>query len=183
MKNSPDQAILERARRFDAGALEEIFNTFSPGIYRYAYRLLGDEDLAQECMSETFSRFLVALKHENGPDTYLQAYIYRIAHNWITDQYRREHPTEELPESLLGETTTLEETTDRNIQYTRLLQAIRRLTPNQQQVIVLKFWQDCENVEIAHTLGKPVSAIKSLQHRALLSLQRHMKVPGKYEEN
>jgi hypothetical protein len=82
-----------------------------------------------------------------------------IVHNWITDQYPREYPTEELPESLSGETTTLEETTNRNIEYTRLIQAIRKLTPNQQQVIVLKFCQDCENMEIARSLGKPVSLL------------------------
>src|SRR5512135_260929 len=92
MKNSPDKAILERARRFDAEALEEIFDTFSPGIYRYAYRLLGDEELARECMSETFSRFLGALQRNSGPNAYLQAYIYRIAHNWITDYYRTKTP-------------------------------------------------------------------------------------------
>ena len=85
MKNRPEQAILERAKRFEAQALEEIFDTFSPGIYRYAFRLLGDADLARECMSETFSRFLQAVKREGGPDNYLQAYLYRITHNWFTD--------------------------------------------------------------------------------------------------
>src|SRR4030042_5045113 len=88
MRNNPDQAIIERARSFESQALEELFDKFSPGIYRYAYRLLGDEDLAQDCMSETFSRFLAALKRESGPDTFLQAYLYRISHNWVTDYYR-----------------------------------------------------------------------------------------------
>src|SRR5512136_2363101 len=92
MRNSQDQAILERARRFEAQALEEIFDSFSQGIYRYAFRLLGDTDLARDCMSETFSRFLNALSHESGPDDYLQAYLYRIAHNWITDYYRSKVP-------------------------------------------------------------------------------------------
>src|SRR4030066_2150929 len=92
MKNSPAQAILERAKRFDAEALEEIFDTFSPGIYRYAYRLLGDTDLARECMAETFKRFLTVLRRDSGPDNYLQAYLYRIAHNWVTDFYRSKAP-------------------------------------------------------------------------------------------
>src|SRR4030042_6733537 len=92
MKSSPDQAIRVRAKRFEAQALEEIFDTFSPGIYRYAYRLLGDEEIARECMSETFSRFLMSLKRDGGPDNYLQAYLYRIAHNWVTDFYRRKTP-------------------------------------------------------------------------------------------
>src|SRR4030042_2681289 len=92
MRRRLDQVILERAKRFEAQALEEIFVTFSPGIYRYAFRLLGDTDLARECMSETFSRFLSALKRDSGPDNYLQAYLYRIAHNWVTDFYRSKTP-------------------------------------------------------------------------------------------
>src|SRR4030066_1764811 len=92
MRNSPDQAILERAKRFEAQALEEIFDKYSQGIFRYAFRLLGDAELARECMAETFSRFLTALKRDSGPDNYLQAYLYRIAHNWVTDYYRRKVP-------------------------------------------------------------------------------------------
>ncbi len=88
MNNNPDKAIIERAKRFEIQALEEIFDSYSPGIYRYAFRLLGDPELARECMAETFSRFLNALKRDGGPDNYLQAYLYRIAHNWVTDHYR-----------------------------------------------------------------------------------------------
>jgi RNA polymerase sigma-70 factor (ECF subfamily) len=174
MKNSPDQAILERARRFDAGALEEIFNTFSPGIYRYAYRLLGDEDLAQECMSETFSRFLVALKHENGPDTYLQAYIYRIAHNWVTDHYRSKVPVSlsldpDLPSSELDDP---HQQVSNHMESQQVRQALTLLTPDQRQVIVLKYLEDWENQTIARSMNKPVSAVKALQHRGLEALRR-----------
>src|SRR4030042_4230499 len=92
MKNSPEKVILEQAKRFDAQALEEIFDRYSPGIFRYAYRLLGDTEIARECMAETFSRFLTALKRESGPENYLQEYLYRIAHNWSTDYYRSKIP-------------------------------------------------------------------------------------------
>jgi RNA polymerase sigma-70 factor (ECF subfamily) len=80
IKNIQEKAILSRAKQFDRQALEEIFDLYSPGIYRYAYHLLGDAELARDCMSETFIRLLNALQHGNGPDNYL-AYLYRIAHN------------------------------------------------------------------------------------------------------
>src|SRR4030042_685381 len=88
MRNNSERAILERAKRFEIKALEEIFDTYSPRIYRYGFHLLGDAELASDCMAETFSRFLKALRQGGGPDNYLQAYLYRIAHNWITDYYR-----------------------------------------------------------------------------------------------
>jgi RNA polymerase sigma-70 factor (ECF subfamily) len=89
MKNSSEKVVLEKAKRFETQALEDIFDAYSPGIYRYAYRLLGDAELARECMSETFSRFLTALKRESGPDNYLQAYLYRIAQSAAAQAWRK----------------------------------------------------------------------------------------------
>ena len=50
--------------------------------------------------------------------------------------------------------------------------AILRLTPDQRQVIYLKFFEHWKNAEIAIALDKPVGAVKSLQHRALGALKR-----------
>jgi RNA polymerase sigma-70 factor (ECF subfamily) len=181
MRNSPDQAILERAKRFEAEALEEIFDTYSPGIYRYAFRLLGDAELAKECMSETFSRFLYALKRDSGPDNYLQAYLYRIAHNWITDYYRSKIPPSMPLDADLRTDSAAEPhrvVTDQ-LERQQLRDALTLLTPDQRQVIVLKYLEDWENESIARSLNKPVGAIKALQHRAIEALRRIM---SRYED-
>lgn len=165
---------MERARRFESQALEEIFDTFSPGIYRYAYRLLGDSELARECMSETFSRFLMALKREGGPNDYLQAYLYRIAHNWITDLYRQKNPSL-LPIEAVGIADNKDGphqiVTDR-MSAKQVRNALALLTPAQRQVITLKYLEGWENNLIAQSMKKPVGAIKALQHRALEALRR-----------
>ena len=172
MTSEPD--LLQRAREFDSYALAEIYDTYSPALYRYAMRLLGDVDLAEECVSETFTRFLHALKRRRGPKNHLQAYLYRVAHNWITDQYRKKTlPAVSIEEEIAfpsGENT--EEAAMQNLQGARVRQALRRLTPDQRQVIVLKYLENWQNAEIAEALGKPVGAVKSLQHRALAALKR-----------
>ena len=181
MKNSSDKTILRRAKRFEAQALEEIFDTFSPGIYRYAYRLLGDEDLASDCMSETFSRFLSALKRDSGPDNYLQAYLYRIAHNWITDYYRSKVPPS-LPldiETRADQAYEPHYAVAEKMSNQQLRNALALLTPDQRQVVVLKFLEDWENKAIAQTLNKPVGAVKALQHRGIEALRRIM---SRYED-
>ncbi len=174
MRNRPDQAILERAKRFEAEALEEIFDTYSPGIYRYAYRLLGDVELARECMSETFSRFLDALKRDSGPDNYLQAYLYRIAHNWVTDYYRSKIPPNLSldVEMRIDQSDEPQEIVAQRFASEQLRSALSLLTPDQRQVIVLKYLEDWEIEAIAQTLHKPVGAVKALQHRAIESLRR-----------
>lgn len=174
MRNSPEQALLARAKRFDPQALEEIFDTYSPGIYRYAYRLLGDMELARECMSETFSRYLDAVKRDSGPDNYLQAYLYRIAHNWVTDYYRSK-----VPPSLPLDAELQADSADEPHQaVTELLDAeqlraaLALLTPDQRHVIILKYLEDWDIETIARSLNKPAGAVKALQHRALEALRR-----------
>lgn len=168
----PDSLLLERARQFDRQALAEVYDLYSPGLYRYAMRRLGDAQLAEECVAETFSRFLHALHGRKGPRDFLQAYLYQVAHNWITDFYRRDPPLEQLPEDHAALAPDPEAAAEQALRDARLRQAIRRLTPDQQQVILLKFVEEWENEAIAKAMHKPVGAVKSLQHRALASLQR-----------
>ena len=174
MRTSSDPLLLERARRFEKEALAEIFDRYNAGIFRYAMRLLGDMDLARECMAETFSRFLSALQRGVGPKDYLQAYLYRIAHNWITDYYRSKippplpldpglssDPAEEPPQVVVEE-----------MERQQVRSALALLTPDQRQVIMLKYLEDWENEDIARALNKPIGAVKSLQHRAIEALRR-----------
>jgi RNA polymerase sigma-70 factor, ECF subfamily len=168
-----EQELLLKAGRFDTSALAEIYDLYSPRLYRYSMRLLGDSNMAEDCVSETFSRFLKALQSSNGPRDYLQSYLFRTAHNLMVDHYRRtsDHPVEELDEDL-PVFETAEDCADQNLRQHRVRTALRQLTGDQQQVITLKFLEGWENEEIARTLHKPVGAVKSLQHRALAQLQK-----------
>ncbi|MCJ7435997.1 MAG: sigma-70 family RNA polymerase sigma factor [Anaerolineales bacterium] len=164
--------LLPLALNLDSNALAQIYDLYSPAIYRYAMRLLGNTSLAEECVAETFSRLLQILHAGKGPREHLQAYLYRVAHNWITDQYRRELPAEELSEMMPAGIETPEELSVLHIRQAHLREAIQQLTPDQQQVIALKYLEDFDNEEIARTTRKPIGAVKALQHRALASLQR-----------
>lgn len=172
MKN--ENQLLELAKQYDLNALAEIYDLYSPGLYRYAMRLLNNQDLAEDCVAETFSRFLNALRNHGGPKTYLRAYLYRIAHNWITDLYRREPITQsdDYIDSQTNPSTTAADVVDENLEREKVRTAIKLLTPDQRQVVVLKFLQGWSNAEVAESLKKPVGSVKSLQHRALGSLRR-----------
>ena len=163
--------LLLQAKEFDTCALAEIYDLYSPRLYRYAMRLLGNACMAEDCVAETFSRFLQALRSHSGPKVYLQAYLFRAMHNMVVDHYRRQPTTEILTDKSPG-SENIEESTDRNIRQLRIRAAMYKLTPDQQQVIALKFFEEWENEEIARALNKPIGAVKSLQHRALAHLQK-----------
>ncbi len=90
-----DKTLLSGARRYEEEILAEIYDRYSPSLYRYAVRQLGEPDLAEECVADKFSRFLGALRGGGGPRKHLKAYLYRMAHNWIVD-FRRSRPATAL---------------------------------------------------------------------------------------
>lgn len=166
-----EQELLKLAAQLDTRALAEIYDLHSTGIYRYAIRLLGDACLSEDCVADTFTRFLKALQEGRGPRDHLRAYLYRIAHNWVVDFYRQHGKTLELSEAIQSETDVPEEAAQ-HIQQKQIRSALHCLTPDQQQVIALKYLDDWSNDEVAQALRKPVGAVKSIQHRALRSLHK-----------
>ncbi len=170
-----DTNWLIEARRLDENALEAIYDAFSDELYRYAYRLIGDRQAAEDLVAETFYRFLRALHAGGGPREHLRAYLYRVAHNLAVDGHRRGHgEVLELPEN--NETPTSDDdpssAAEKVIQGEEARAALWRLTPEQRQVIVLKFFQGLSNKEISVAIEKPVGAVKALQHRGLNALRR-----------
>ncbi len=166
--------LLAGAQDFDLRSLAEIYDTYSPGLFSYAIRLLGDSCLAEDCVAETFRRFLDALHRKKGPQDHLQAYLYRIAHNWITDRYRREPPpTFELEENAsAGDHLRPEALIEQHLEHERVRSALRQLTPDQRQVVMLRFVEDWDTNAVSAALQKPAGAVKALQHRALEALRK-----------
>lgn len=171
-----EDELLRRASQLEEEALAEIYDRYSPGLYRYAARLLADRGLAEDCVAETFHRYLNAIQGGRGPQRYLKAYLYRIAHNWITDQYRR--PESNLPleqEWIIIDEEDPSQVYLREQEYDQVRAALFKLTHQQLQVLVLKFLEDWSNDEIAKALEKPVGAVKALQHRGIRALGRYLK--------
>ncbi len=167
---STEQNLLTQARQLDSAALAEIYDCYSPRVYRYAFRLLGDASLAEDCVAETFRRFLHSLHNGNGPCEHLQAYLFRTAHNFVVDYYRKDTMDELADET--PDPGNVEVEAGHTIRQQHIRDALLELSPSQQQVISLKFWEGWENEAIAAFLHKPVGAVKSLQHRALVHLQK-----------
>jgi len=174
MDSSQEKELLDSAKSLDSRALAAIYDSFNRGIYLYSLRLLGEPDLAEECVAETFSRFLHALHKGRGPKKYLQAYLYRIAHNWITDSYRSHFRlSTELDENLADEARpSLPQGLDTKLEQARMCAALRQLSGEQRQVIALRFLEGWEYEDVAAALNKPLGAIRALQHRAIANLRK-----------
>ncbi len=172
----PNEAtpLLRRLQTLQPEALAEVYDRYSSAIYAYALRLLGDEQLAEECTAETFYRLLKALQMGSSEIQNLRPYLYRIAHNWITDFYRRQ-PLQPLPlegAALSQSDPPLEHQVLESCKQAQLRAALQRLTREQRLVVSLRFIEGLDQEDVAEALGKPLSAVKALQHRGLQALRR-----------
>jgi len=169
-----DELLLNRARAFDELALGQIYDAYFERLYRYAYRFVGDAETAQDIAAETLRRLLEALRDGRAPN-HLGAWLYRVAHNLAMDQYRQ-RPAEGLvslePDLDQADEVDTEADSEHRLAQKRVRQALGRLTPEQQSVVVLKFMEGYSNAEVGALMNKPEGAIKSLQHRALATLKR-----------
>ena len=169
-----ESALLKRAREYDTKALAEIYDRYAEPIYRYLYRYLGNAELAEDLTSEVFVRLLQVLGTPRAPRDQIRGWLYRVAHNLAMDWFRQQakESSLSLDEELVAggdsPSTRLEE--DQHQQ--RLREAIRQLTPGQQQVIVLRFAEGLKLGEIGQLLSKSEGSVKLIQYRAIRRLRK-----------
>ena len=175
-KSECDSVRLHKAQSFDRNTLGGIYDEYHPQLYGYIYRRVGDVEIARDLTADVFRRFLQAAANGNGPSENLRAWLYSVAHNIVIDHYRRRQkmPGHPLEESLLVADDDPGQAAERRQQNEKVRAAIGRLTPDQQQIIGLKFLEGLSNQEVATISGKTVGAVKALQHRALASLRRYL---------
>ncbi len=168
--------LVQRAQALDEVALASLYSTYYPKIYNYAFLQLGDIHAAEDLASEVMLKVLESIKKYQFKGTPFSAWVFRIARNRLIDLHRRRkrhgevNLTEPLAAMQIGPQTLAERALDRG----QLQLALRYLTDEQRQVIVLKFIEGFDNASVARVLGRSEGAIKSLQHRALNSLRRVM---------
>ena len=169
-----ERTLLEQAQAYDEDALGELYDEYSPQVYRYLYRRIGDAQLAEDLTGEVFVRVLQAIQAERFWHTSFRAWLYRIAHNLVVDHYRRKLPTPmlALDEQLVADQEDPESEVAKQLSHRHLRSAISQLTPGQQEVLALRFGQQLTAREVAEVVGKSVSAVEALQHRALAALRR-----------
>lgn len=172
--------LLQRAQRLEESALAEIFDRYYQPIYRYLYHHLGHAPTAEDLTAEVFRRFLEALHSHRGPNAYLQAWLYRVAHNLLVDELRHRKFQEQdaLEENLPDAAPAVGWTVQQSPTRQAIRSVLNTLSPKQRTVLVLKYLEDMENDEIARVMNLSEGAVRALQQRGLRALQRRLKRRG-----
>ena len=171
------RALVERAQKGDRTALEELYLLYFDRIYSYLHVSVGNRHDAEDLTTQTFLRMLEAIGRFRWQSAPFSAWLFRIAHNLAMDHFRagrRVQSEEDVPEPHGAEELSAEDQALDSLSQAGMLELIQRLSAEQRQVLTLKFLFGFANAEVARILGKTEGAVKSLQHRALGSLQKHV---------
>ena len=171
------RALVERAKEGDRGAFEELYLLHFDRIYSYLQLSVGNKHDAEDLTNQTFVKMIESIERFEWRKVPISAWLFRIAHNLAMDHFRaarRWQPEEEVPEPIGSEELSAEDEAMHSIGKQSMLELIDELSPEQRQVLTLKFVFNFGNSEVATILGKTEGAVKSLQHRALVSLQKQL---------
>jgi RNA polymerase sigma-70 factor (ECF subfamily) len=166
--------IVRRAQNYDEDALHQLYEAYYPKIYNYAFLQMGDVQAAEDLASDVMLKMLESIKKYNFRGLPFGAWVFRIARNRLIDLHRRRKRRGEvdLSETLSGTLASPESMAERALERGQLQIALKHLTDEQRQVIVLKFIQGFDNRSVGKIMGRSEGAVKSLQHRALGALRR-----------
>jgi RNA polymerase sigma-70 factor (ECF subfamily) len=169
--------LVERAQGGNRDALEELYLIHFDRIYSYLHLSVGNRHDAEDLTTQTFVRMLEAIGRFRWREVPFSAWLFRIAHNLAMDHFRanrRVQTEEKVPEPQGAEESSAEDQALHSLGRAGMLELIEGLSSEQRQVLTLKFLYGFANAEVATILGKSEGAVKSLQHRALASLQKQV---------
>lgn len=180
---SPTEAEwLRQAQQKDEEAFTHLVETYQTPVYNLCYRMLGNATEAEDAAQETFWRAYQAIQRYDSTRSFITWLLSIAAHYCIDLQRKRRLPTIDLdlatdldapdPSPIPEKEVALRQDKE------AMSQVLKKLNEQDRVVIVLRYWQEYSEDEIAKTLSLTVPAVKSRLHRArkqlaVLMMQSH----------
>jgi len=178
MHEESDSALIARAK-VDSEAFGMLYERYIGRIYNYTYYRTGSHQDAEDLTARTFYRAMQHIVYYVDRGAPFSAYLYRIAHNVVVNWHRDTSRRQIISlDDLVMHVLTPEEPAvlaEEHEERALLLEAVRRLAPERQQLLILKFVEQMKNAEIAEMMGRTEGAIKSLYHRTLVALREGLR--------
>jgi RNA polymerase sigma-70 factor, ECF subfamily len=167
-------AIIKRATDGDMDAYGELYSLFVDRIYRYVFYQVKDKMLAEDITEDIFVKAWKVIKNCRGREETFSAWLYRVAHNQVVDVIRKNHRFVSLEGIEISDGRDPAEEADKRLAWQSVMEIVALLPEPQKQLILLKFLNDADNIEISKIMGRGLGAVRALQMRALDNLRRKL---------
>lgn len=170
-----EEDVLARASQGDKDAFGALYERYAERIFNYVYYRTGNQHDAEDLTARVFQRAMNHIRNYTDRGVPFSAWLYRIAHNLVANWHRDRSRKQEIAIDDLPVLPTKGDHPERNLvrsqEQDALLRMIRKLPPERQNLLILKFVENMSNAEIGKIMGRSEGAVKSLYHRTLLALR------------
>jgi RNA polymerase sigma-70 factor (ECF subfamily) len=168
--------LVERAQDGETEAFGKLYDHYSDTVYRYIYYRVTSKATAEDLTSETFLRALRRIGTFTWQGRDFGAWLVTIARNLVADHFKSSRFRLEVTTGEMLDANEVERSPEdsvlESLSNDALLTAVRKLNPQQQECVTLRFLQGLSVAETARVMGKNEGAIKTLQYRAVRTLAR-----------
>src|SRR6185369_5649351 len=182
-----DELLATRVARGDSSALELLYDRYASTVLGIAFKVMGDQVMAEDVLQEAFWRVWQSAGTYQSPRGPFTGWLFRIARNLAIDAYRRRNVRPQAISSPNGSDPILDETPDPDtdvaeeaqstLKNRQIRKALAALPVVQRQVIEMAYFYGMTRQEIAEATGE---ALGTIHTRARLALQ---KLRGEFERN
>ncbi len=172
-----ERLIVDAAKTGDEAALSELYTLYLPRVYRYILARTGNQYDAEDLAEEVFMRVLEAIQRFQWREAPFSAWLFRIAHNAVISQRRKETArgrSAPLTDGLAVDSAGPEELVEGRLVLNEVMNAAQNLPEAQRQVISLRFSAGLSVAETAAAMGKGEGNVKVIQHKAIAKLREMM---------
>jgi len=168
-----EQLLIYRAQMSERAAWDEIFQRNYHRVYTFAFTRVGDRQAAEDIAADVFVEAWKSIRRFTYRGVPLTSWLFQIAHNLISDFLRKRSRmrTQTLTDGGVNVADPRDEAAN-VAEWQSVASAFKKLTLEQQQVLVSRFVEGLSLAETAMAMGKGENAIKALEFRALKSVRR-----------
>lgn len=164
------QSLVERAKAGETAAFGEIYDIYSSSVYGFLFARLRQKETAEDILQTTFYKAWKNLAgYRPNSNAKFSTWLFQIANYTLIDHWRTRKETAEL--SKIDNLVAFAENPELYEEYEYLWEAMKKLQPDHQTVLELRFRQDLGVAETAHIMNKTEIGIRVMQHRALKELR------------
>ena len=169
-----EKSIVSGAVRGEASAFGLLYDYYQPKIYRFIAIKVSRSEEAEDLTHQVFLNAWQNIKNYKNQGFPFSSWLYRIARNQVIDYYRTSKETvdvEQVDPEYFAVPASIHFEVDNNLKIGEVRLAIEKLSPDYQDVIIMRFVEELSIKETADTLQKSEGAVKLMQYRALKKLK------------
>lgn len=174
-----ENKIVQQAKSGHSPSFGLLYDQYQPQIYRFIFLKVSHKEEAEDLTHQVFLSAWQNIARYEERNLPFSSWLYRIARNKVIDHYRTSRHHRPLDEALnlISSDEQLDQATDKSLRLDLIRQTLLQATPEQQDVLIMRFVEDMPIKEVADSLGKTPGAVKLIQFRAINKIKKILQPP------